>query len=493
MKPYQVFAFFLAVVGLIFGLQLLFPTGLKLAGQEIKIFNWDRWLSQKPINNQQVDAKNLLELQAKTDQLIASQGLDSGRNFLDSARLDSENTFSPLVSEFKIDSSSGIQYPAGDSTILYPFFTTLDSLKNRKELIRILHFGDSQIEGDRITGYVRQRFQQLFGGCGPGIIPLAEEVPSRFSVEMKASQEPERIVLYGKPYAGPLRNFSVLHSIFHLPADSLNAGVQFSYRLRPSGFQRANFFDKATVLFRNPNSDVTFSSRFPGGIMETKTIAKSDSFSRLVLQSEKKKNALSLTIQSNSENDFFGVCLDCTSGVAMDNIPLRGSSGLELLKMSGRFLKEQLRQMNVKLVILQFGVNVVPYDSKGYSWYESALTKAIETIKKASPGIQVLVIGVSDMARKTDGQWQSFPNIGQVKEAQRNSARHTNSAFWDLNQVMGGENSIQSWVGTDPPLAGKDYIHLTPKGAQVVGEFLFQSLIHEYQKSKLNSRSIAIP
>jgi lysophospholipase L1-like esterase len=105
------------------------------------------------------------------------------------------------------------------------------------------------------------------------------------------------------------------------------------------------------------------------------------------------------------------------------------------------------------------------------------LVKVIRTIKKAKPGIQVLVVGVSDMAKKSEGKWVTYPSINLIRFAQKNAAAQTNSAYWDLYQVMGGENSIQAWATISPPLAGKDYIHFTQRGAQVVVEFLFQALI----------------
>lgn len=493
MKPIQVFLFMMVVVLSLALLPFLFSAPVKIGGYDVRIFDWRTWFHEKPVPESKVNTTALLQLQATTDQLASSEvdGIsppDTGQGLADTT-----DHFSPVVAEFKIDSASGIQYPAGDSTILYSFFKTLDSLKSRKELIRILHFGDSQIEGDRITGYVRQRFQQLFGGCGPGLLPLAEETPSRFSVEMTASSMPERYVLYGKPVPAPHRNYSLLHTDFRLPNDSSSESLKLSYRIRPLGYGRANYFEKARLLFRNTASPVSL--QIPAAKAEGAdfTLPRTDSLRLFPLVSGERKTNVSLHIQTDSKNDFYGICLDCASGVAMDNIPLRGSSGLELLKISPAFLRDQLRQMKVKLVILQFGVNVVPYESKGYEWYGTALSNVIKTIKKARPDIQVLVIGVSDMARKVDGRIESYPNIALVKEAQRSAARQTQSAFWDLQQVMGGENSIQAWAGTEPALAGKDYIHLTPKGAQVVGEFLFQSLMKEYQKSRLSSSRWLLP
>jgi lysophospholipase L1-like esterase len=55
-------------------------------------------------------------------------------------------------------------------------------------------------------------------------------------------------------------------------------------------------------------------------------------------------------------------------------------------------------------------------------------------------------------------------------------------AFWDMFEVMGGKNSMPSWVAANPPLAGPDYIHFTPKGARKVAELFYKSLREDYDK-----------
>ena len=66
--------------------------------------------------------------------------------------------------------SKRIQYPNNNLSILYPFFKKLENAKNKK--VRIMHYGDSQIEGDRISGRLRQRLQREFGGNGAGLFPV---------------------------------------------------------------------------------------------------------------------------------------------------------------------------------------------------------------------------------------------------------------------------------------------------------------------------------
>ena len=42
---------------------------------------------------------------------------------------------------------------------------------------------------------------------------------------------------------------------------------------------------------------------------------------------------------------------------------------------------------------------------------------------------------------------------------------------------MGGENSMRDWVKHNPPYAGPDYIHFTPRGARIVGDALARTLL----------------
>jgi hypothetical protein len=56
----------------------------------------------------------------------------------------------------------------------------------------------------------------------------------------------------------------------------------------------------------------------------------------------------------------------------------------------------------------------------------------------------------------------------------------TGAAFWDLYAAMGGKNSMPSWVSQG--LAGKDYIHFTPRGASYASQLFYDAFIAEYAK-----------
>lgn len=100
--------------------------------------------------------------------------------------------------EFIIDSTDAtrLHYPENNKAVLYPLFELLDSVKQHGGSIRILHYGDSQIEEDRMTGVIRARLQQEFGGSGPGLMcPVPVAVP--MSMQHSWSGNFERYVVFG--------------------------------------------------------------------------------------------------------------------------------------------------------------------------------------------------------------------------------------------------------------------------------------------------------
>ena len=150
--------------------------------------------------------------------------------------------------------------------------------------------------------------------------------------------------------------------------------------------------------------------------------------------------------------------------------------------MDMRFYGEQVRQLGVKLIVLQFGVNVGAAEAPSYKYYERMLKSQLALLRRAVPGVPVLIIGISDMSSRQNGEWRTRPSVEKVRDAQRAAAFATGCAFWDLYGAMGGENSMPSWVVARPSLAQPDYTHFSGNGARIVGELLWKALIKEYDR-----------
>ena len=63
----------------------------------------------------------------------------------------------PNGGEVSEDASTELQTNATGKENLHAFFKALQAAAGDREKISILHYGDSQIEGDRMTSYIREK------------------------------------------------------------------------------------------------------------------------------------------------------------------------------------------------------------------------------------------------------------------------------------------------------------------------------------------------
>ena len=76
--------------------------------------------------------------------------------------------------------SIGYLQPIHEKLSDNPLQGFLDSLSYSRGQIRIIYYGDSQIEGDRVTSYLRHTLRSGKGGTGPGLfLPLTPVMYSR--------------------------------------------------------------------------------------------------------------------------------------------------------------------------------------------------------------------------------------------------------------------------------------------------------------------------
>ena len=116
----------------------------------------------------------------------------------------------------------------------------------------------------------------------------------------------------------------------------------------------------------------------------------------------------------------------------------------------------------------------MPYLKPGESIsnYKRQLTRQIDLFKRMSPDSRILFIGPSDMSTNIDNEMKTYPHLPMVVDSIRQAALESGVAFWDMYRAMGGKGSMAKWVNADPPLAGEDYIHFTPRGSRRMGEIL---------------------
>ena len=393
----------------------------------------------------------------------------------------------PEIFQAKVpDGSSSLKispdsFPVSPDTLSKDISGLIDSLILTKGNVRIMYYGDSQLEGDRITSYLRQTLQEKYGGTGPGLILPVMPVMYTKSVSVKSSSNWKRYN-YLSYKSGELdnRNLGPLMTICRfLPPGQKNATEEkASVKIQASGFadKAVSTYEKIRLFYGNLNDTVIIMVSTDNGIVKTDTLKTGIG----PLEFNSYLNGSSeVTIEFNGKAspDIYGISIESDNGVIVDNIPQRGSAGLEFTMVGKSNLDSIYRILKPDLFILQYGLNIVRNIKTDYSYYENGLYRQLVLLMELCPQTSVIVLSLTDMAYTENDSIKSFPNIEDIRDAQKRAAIRSGSFFWDTYKEMGGKNSIITWVNNQPPLAQKDYTHLTYTGADSLSHLLIGSLL----------------
>ncbi len=481
MKPKKILAFLFLIFAVVVVSSLLFPEKGIAIGDSFRLkFHWSfNQLSQK--NIQYADIKEIIdenESIIRQDTLLIP--LYEPKKAIDTIKA-SAASLNKKVQQ--------LEYPSGDNTILLPFFEKL--AKSGKKRVRVLHYGDSQIEGDRITGYLRNRFQRHFGGSGPGLLSAIPGRAESSSIRHTASKNWISHSIYYRrdtilPHRkfGILGNFSRFTSYVHdtLSHDSLLHIAEIEFAKSGMAYASVNNFTQCRIFYGHCNSQFIIKGFVNDSLIWFEDIGAAQITQQIKWNFQKTPRQFRIEFEGTKSPDVYSVALDAPTGVAVDNLSFRGSSGTEFTRLDYTQLKQMAGYLKTGLIIYEFGVNVVPHQVKGYTYYEHAIIRQIKYLKAIFPNTPVLIVGLSDMSQHKGSYYESYPNIEKIIKAQRNAARKTNSAFWDLYTAMGGKNSMPSWVFAEPALARKDFTHFNRKGGHIVAQMLYNALMQEYEK-----------
>jgi hypothetical protein len=486
MRPLRIFIFGLSVIFILSIISVILPYFKpSILGYSIKCQSFsDFFNSPKPkykdisrIISLSKTLNDSIKLVAKTDTVIVRRGKPITYKTANHLNADSIRTL-----------YHKIEFPPGLDTLLFPFFAEVSSPEASKKVIRVLHYGDSQIEGDRITSYIRNQLQARFGGSGIGLIPILAANPASISYVYDVSDNWKKYspLLGGREHNtnnryGVLINFAEISpsSSFFVKNKELNGWIDLKY---PNiSYPLAQKSEQFRIFYGFNKSPMMVEVTQNKSVLEAEIVPPSASLQELNWQLNSPRN-VHVSFKTDDSPEVYGLSLDAGHGIAVDNIPLRGSSGLEFTKMDLGFLRNFYRLLNVKLIILQFGVNVVPNVTSNYDYYEKLFYKQLIALKQTIPNLSLIVVGVSDVSRNGENGYESYPNIEKIRDAQKKAAFEAGCAFWDSFEAMGGRNSMPSWVFANPPLAQKDFVHFNPMGAKIIGEMFYRSFISEYER-----------
>jgi len=350
---------------------------------------------------------------------------------------------------------------------LTKFFEALYALQSNPEAIHVAYFGDSMIEGDLITMDLRSMLQKRFGGKGVGFMPLTSVTAGyRATIRHQFNDLWETYNYVNKPPANKKLAWCGFNFV-----GNLGAYAEYSKSKGYSSFNHVKTFVKSQSA-----SELEI---IAGDKMMNKAIDVADSIQTIEIKDSIDFAKLSIKVKSGSP-EFFGLNFENGPGLYVDNYAFRGNSGIPLSTVEKDMYQFASKNMNCKLIILHYGLNVVGHESGDYSWYLASFRKTIKKIKSSFPNATIVLASVGDKAHKFGQNYHTETDIPLFVGMQVKLAKEENIVFWNMYKAMGGYDSMKRWVEENPKKAAKDYTHLNHAGAKEIATLFYEWLMGEY-------------
>ncbi len=353
------------------------------------------------------------------------------------------------------------------------FFNSLKESKNKK--IRIAHFGDSQIQGDIISAYIREKLQANYGGSGAGYLAIqSNDIRMRLTTEHSFSDDWNyAAVITRNPEGLP---FGISGSVA-VP----KPGSWVKYRAT-NYLKSSSSFEIARLFYSNADKSSLIEYKINNGSAVKVNLESGAEVHELLIDAKTSATTLEIKFLSGKQPYFYGVSLESSNGVYLDNFPMPGNTGASLLEIPINNLKGFNNLCNYSLIILSYGNNVSSSNRGIYTVYENKMHNVIEHLRKAFPNTSILMFSVNDKTIKQGNRFITNPDVPLLLNTQKKIVEKSKVAFWNLWEAMGGTNSMNEWVNSAPPMALKDYAHFTPVGGERVAELFIKSLLDSETK-----------
>lgn len=397
----------------------------------------------------------------------------------------------PSGGTLKEEASTELLMNAQGKANLANFFEQLKNAAGERKKVSILHYGDSQIEGDRMTSYIRQKIQDQFGGNGPGLIP-ATNVYNTFTFKQTYSENFKRYTCFGgealqSKHYGAMASASRFTPEYSLDStlslDTLKTQVGWiEFSPSKAAYSRAKVYNNVRMHYNSCIAPTVLKVYQNNQLIHEENLIEDGAQHTLKLSFPQTPGILRYEFTGKISPNICGFSLEGDYGIQVSNIAMRGSSGTIFGKIKHSGLRTMYEELNARLIILQFGGNSVPSftDSASVRNYANYFKGQMNTVKRLNPNAMIVVIGPSDMSVLKEGIYETYPFLPYCVEEMKRVTIASGGAFWNLFAAMGGENSMPAWV--EKGLAGKDYIHFSNGGAKFASQLFYDAFIAQYAK-----------
>ncbi|MBS0010459.1 MAG: hypothetical protein KFF49_03565, partial [Bacteroidales bacterium] len=211
--------------------------------------------------------------------------------------------------------------------------TLKDLLYKADGSLRIMYYGDSQLEGDRITYHIREELRKDLHGTGPGLLGITPLVPYTRTSYVRMSDNWQkydyldyRDGLISHRELGPLMTISR----FTEPGTGSDTRSLAWFSLEPSMFadSLSAIYEQLRLFYGKLEDSLFVRVQTGEGLIRTDTLMPSHTEQEYTVNLDL-ADYLKVTFEGRSSPDFYGFSIESSEGAIVDNITRRGSAGFE--------------------------------------------------------------------------------------------------------------------------------------------------------------------
>lgn len=360
-----------------------------------------------------------------------------------------------------------------DKSAVDSFYNKLSQTPRRK--LKILHIGDSHIQADIFTGFMREKMQEFFGSGGRGLIFPYKAAKTHSAYDYKT---------YATGIWDYTRNnlreakfdMGIIGATIHT-TDSA-AGFKIIFR---DGFIKENFSTIKLYCKQDSQSfdiKLKYSSESNPIYIDCGSNRSKKPYIQINLS--KATDTLEFFINKTDTNQKFFECYgimienkdDC--GVLYNSVGINGAGYRSIIKQTQ--FGSQLNELAPDLVIIDLGANDFYGGSFRAEELESNLKLIVNLIKTNSPKSNIIISNSQDIFYRRS---RDIIQCKDFMDITRKVAFENKCGFYAYFNITGGRNSMSYWYKKG--LAKRDRVHLTTMGYYVRGELFLNALLNSYQ------------
>jgi lysophospholipase L1-like esterase len=367
-----------------------------------------------------------------------------------------------------------VEDPSG--LAMQPFYESLARTARGEKgaITRILHYGDSLVVVDFLTGQTRRRLQSRFGDAGHGFMLAGKPWPwyQHWDVSYRTSSSWLVDGIMKRKSSGGFYGLGAY-------AFESRGGGHFM----EMGTSRKGAYGRTAGRFQvfylvQPGGG-SFKVLVDGKLHSTVKTAGATRQSGLhTVEVPEAPHRFRVQCIGDGPVRLFGGVLERDKpGVVYDTLGINGGRMRTLEKINASMWAEQLRLRKPNLIIMNFGTNESEDVGRPLNVVENDYVRVLQRVRAAVPAASCLVMAPPDRAERANGTLRTKPIVPKLVARQRSAALKAGCAFYDTYEAMGGHGSMARWYNARPRLCAGDMTHPNRRGADKLGDGFFRSVV----------------